>query len=125
MMGTVYLIRYTDAHGRKGEVAQLHNNVQAYRTNIDPHATVQRIDLPALIEAAQAVADFSFDAAMQRGNYAAALQQFCVIKHALRAALSEPLHAETAPVNDGILRGNADLVPAAHTTLVHTPEPHA
>lgn len=125
MNTTVWLIRYTDKHGQARAVAQLHNCVADYRANIDPRATVQRIDLAKLIEAAQGAADFSFDAAMQRGNYAAALQQFCVIKHALRAALSEPLHAESAPVNDGILRGNADLVPAAHTTLVHTPEPHA
>ena len=124
MMATVYLIRYTDAHGRKGEVAQLHNNVQAYRTNIDPRATVQRIDLPALIEAAQAVADFSFAATMQRDDYNTSLQQFCALKHTLRAALRQPLHAEPATF-DGILRGNADLVPATHTTLVHTPEPDA
>ena len=113
MNTTVWLIRYTDKHGQARAVAQLHNCVADYRANIDPRATVQAFDAAALLEAGQAAADFSFEAAMHRGDHLTALQAHCQIKHALRIAMCQA----TAPVDDGIQRGNADLVPAAHATL--------
>lgn len=81
MSAIVYLIRFRDQYGRHHAVAQLHNNVDTYRRNIDPTATVQCVDVAALV--------------------------------------GPPTHI------DNIQRGNADLVPAAYTTLVHTPEPTA
>lgn len=112
MSSTVWLIRYTDRHGQPRAVAQLHNCVADYRTHIDQHATAQSFDAAALTGAAQAAADFSFEAAMQRGNYASALQEHCHIKRDLRLALGQA----SAAVDDGIQRGNADLVPAQHAT---------
>lgn len=115
MNTTVWLIRYTDARGQQRAVAQLHNCVADYRANVDPRATVQAMDVAALADAAQAAADFSFEAALNKhaGNTAATLHDHCAIKLALRQALG---HATPAP-DDGIQRGNADLVPAQHATL--------
>lgn len=121
----VWLIRYTDRYGRPQAVVQLHNCVADYRAAVDPRATVQRIDVAALAQAAQAAADFSFEAAMQAGNYGTAIQQHCHHRQALREAMGLAPAAATPPADDGILRGNADLVPAAHATFTHAPEPHA
>lgn len=113
MNTTVWLIRYTDARGQQRAVAQLHNCVADYRANVDPRATVLQFDAAALVNAAQAAADFSFETALQAGDYTAALGQHCEIKRNLRTAMGQV----SAGVDDGIQRGNADLVPAAHTTL--------
>lgn len=49
MSSIVYLIRFRDNYGRHHAVAQLHNNVDTYRQHIDPTATVQCVDVAALV----------------------------------------------------------------------------
>lgn len=116
----VWLIRYTDRYGRPQAVAHTHNCVADYRTAADPHATVQRIDVAALAQAAQAAAEFDIAATLQRGDHSAAIHQYALHRSALRAAMDP----EPAPSTAEILRGNADLVPTTHATLNHIPETH-
>lgn len=120
MNAEVWLIRFTDRNGLPQAVAHMHNCIADYRGGIDPHATAQRIDVAALAQAAQAAAEFDIAATLQRGDHSAAIHQYALHQSALRAAMDP---APAPP--DGILRGNADLVPTTHATLNHTPETHA
>ncbi len=124
MNADVWLIRFTGRNGQPAAVVHTHNCVADYRANVDRRATAQRIDLAALVAAAEAAANFSFEAAMQAGNYGTAIQQHCHHRRALREAMGQQQHPEAPPADDGILRGNEDLVPAHHTTL-STTEPNA
>lgn len=62
MSSIVYLIRYRDQYGMHHAVAQLHDNVSTYRRHIDPTATVQRVDVAALVDPPTRIDN------IQRGN---------------------------------------------------------